>query len=123
MVKYYNEEDYLDVDSHVPYLKDELIDKEVAEKLSKELSSNIIEQVKHNINNMDNSIEERAKEYAPDAIDSNYLISLLREDSPCKAAKKVVLNVGKLKIHTLDMPTEADIEDMWKNIYKHCIEL
>ena len=50
-----------------------------------------------------------------------YLISLLREDSPCKAAKKVVLNVGKLKIHTLDMPTEADIENMWKNIYKHCI--
>lgn len=58
-----------------------------------------------------------------DAIDSNYLISLLREDSPCKAAKKAVLNIGKLKIHTLDMPTEADIEDMWKNIYKHCIEL
>ena len=60
MVKYYDEEDYLDVDSHAPYLKDELIDKEVAEKLSKEVSSNIIEQVKHNMNNMDNSIEERA---------------------------------------------------------------
>ena len=58
MVKYYDEEDYLDVDSHMPYLKDNLIDKEVAEKLSKEVSSNIIEQVK---NNMDNSIEERAR--------------------------------------------------------------
>ena len=34
------------------------IDKEVAEKLSKEVSSYIIEQLK---NNMDNSIEERAR--------------------------------------------------------------
>lgn len=42
-------------------LRDDLIDKEVAEKLSKEVSSYIIEQVKHN---MDKSIEERAKEYS-----------------------------------------------------------
>ena len=41
--------------------RDDLIDKEVVEKLSKEVSSYIIEQVKHN---MDKSIEERAKEYA-----------------------------------------------------------
>lgn len=56
-------------------------------------------------------------------INSEYLISLLKEDPPCRAAKKAIFNVGKLKIHTLDMPTEADIEDMWKSIYKHCIEL
>lgn len=41
--------------------RDDLIDKEVVEKLSKEVSSYIIEQVKHN---MDKSIEERAKEYS-----------------------------------------------------------
>lgn len=41
--------------------RDDLIDKEVAEKLSKEVSSYIIEQVKHN---MDKSIEERATEYS-----------------------------------------------------------
>ena len=38
--------------------RDDLIDKEVSKKLSKEVSSYIIEQLK---NNMDNSIEERAR--------------------------------------------------------------
>ena len=40
--------------------RDDLIDKEVAEKLSKEVTSYIIEQVKNNMK----TIEERAKEYS-----------------------------------------------------------
>lgn len=58
-----------------------------------------------------------------EAIDRNYLLSLLEEGSPSKAAKKVDMNITKLKIYTLDMPTEVDIELAWKLIYKHCIEL
>ena len=40
--------------------RDDLIDKEVAEKLSKEVTSYIIEQVKNNMK----TIKERAKEYS-----------------------------------------------------------
>ena len=52
----------VDVDSYMKNLRDDSIDKEVAEKLSKEVTSYIMEQVKHNMK----TIEERAKEYAPD---------------------------------------------------------
>lgn len=48
----------VDVESQMLNLRDDYIDKEVSEKLSKEVVSNIIEQVKHK---MDNTIEERAK--------------------------------------------------------------
>lgn len=56
------------------------IDKEVAEKLSKEVSSYIIEQVKHN---MDKSIEERAKEWA----ESNYY-----PDGESETQRKIKIN-------------------------------
>ena len=50
--------------------RDDLIDKEVAEKLSKEVTSYIIEQVKNNMK----TIEERAKEYAPSPFDPDEII-------------------------------------------------
>lgn len=54
-------------------------------------------------------------------IDKNELLNLLKNDSPCKACKNV--NTCNLKIHQIDMPTQAKIDEMWKNIYKHCIDL
>ena len=39
----------VDVDSFISDLRDDLIDKEVAEKLSKEVTSHIIEQIKYNM--------------------------------------------------------------------------
>ena len=40
----------VDVDSFMSELRDNLSDKEVAEKLSKEVTSHIIEQIKSNMN-------------------------------------------------------------------------
>ena len=48
----------VDVEGQISNLSDDSIDKEVSEKLSKEVVSNIIEQLKRK---MDNTIEERAK--------------------------------------------------------------
>ena len=48
----------VDVEGQISNLSDDSIDKEVAEKLSREVVSNIMEQVKYK---MGNTIEERAK--------------------------------------------------------------
>ena len=52
----------VDVESYMSDLRDDSFDKEVAENLSKEVASYITEQMKSNMK----TIEERAKEYAPD---------------------------------------------------------
>ena len=43
----------VDVESYMKNLRDDSIDKEVAEKLSKEVTSYIMEQVKHNMKTME----------------------------------------------------------------------
>ena len=42
----------VDVESFISELRDDLTDKEVAEKLSKEVTSHIIEQIKSNMNTL-----------------------------------------------------------------------
>lgn len=59
----------VDVEGQISNLSDDSIDKEVSEKLSKEVVSNIIEQMKHKI---DDTIEERAKEYSLKDFDGYY---------------------------------------------------
>lgn len=54
-------------------------------------------------------------------INEDDLLRLLESNSPCEACKYVDIN--NIKIHTIDMPEQADITEMWKIIIKHCIEL
>lgn len=49
------------------------------------------------------------------------LLDLLEDYPPSKACTKVKL--PNLKIYRMDMPTEADITNMWKEIYRHCINI
>lgn len=63
----------VDVEGQTSNLGDDSIDKEVSEKLSKEVVSNIIEQVKHKI---DDTIEERAKLASENYEDDGYSAGL-----------------------------------------------
>lgn len=54
-------------------------------------------------------------------IDKEELLKALKESSPSIACKDISLPY--LTIHRIDMPTEAKIDEMWKTIYKHCIEI
>ena len=55
-------------------------------------------------------------------IDKSELLNLLKEHSPCKACK-YVKGVCNFVVHEVDMPTKAKLDETWKNIYKHCIEV
>lgn len=55
------------------------------------------------------------------SINKEELLSYLKDDCPSIACKN--FTISDLKIHQIDMPTQAKIDEMWKNIYKHCIEI
>ena len=54
-------------------------------------------------------------------IDREELLSILKDYPPSVACKKI--NIPKLKIYQMDMPTNADITNMLKDIYRHCINI
>lgn len=54
-------------------------------------------------------------------INKEELLQLLEKEPPSKACKYV--NLPKMNIHRMDMPTGAEIDEMWKTIYRHCIEV
>ena len=79
--------------------RDDLIDKEVAEKLSKEVTSYIIEQVKNNMK----TIEEKAKEYAPSPFDPDeiiytkkgYVVNVIRDAYTVGANAQKAIDIEK----------------------------
>lgn len=56
------------------------------------------------------------------SINKEELLDLLKDNSPCKACKYVT-GIKDFKVHQVDMPTEAKLDETWKTIYKHCIEI
>lgn len=53
-------------------------------------------------------------------INKDELVNLLEQYPPSEACKLV--NIPELKIYKMDMPKQADITNMWKEIYKHCLQ-
>ena len=104
------------------------IDKEVAEKLSKEVSSNIIEQVKHNMNNMDNCIEERADRAIYEPTDGHSLkaceVVAFARGYELGATEQKAIDIDKACewLRARNVLTEASIEGFrkqWMNSYRN----
>lgn len=54
-------------------------------------------------------------------INKEALLNELQMASPSVACKN--FPTPNIKVHQIDMPTQAKIDEMWKSIYKHCIEI